>query len=278
MRGSVDGLVLREWQTGENDKLLSVLTAEYGKIRVCAKGARSVKSRIAPLCRPFTYANFEFYEKNKMRWLSGGSVTDSFFGLHSDIEGFALAAYVLEVADEITGEGVDGAEVLRTTLNTLYLIEKNKKPREIIKGAFELFCAAQSGLAPDLTSCRECGKEGSEGFCLDVMNGNLLCSSCLARQGGTGGAALAVVAEAAATRHVLLPLSPAVLMAMRYVLGATPARLFAFDLPEAEDLAFFSRAGEVYLLNHLERGFDTLQFYHSLKTSEFQEKGTKEDP
>ena len=38
MRGSVDGLVLRETATGESDKLLTVLTAEYGRILINAKG------------------------------------------------------------------------------------------------------------------------------------------------------------------------------------------------------------------------------------------------
>ena len=69
MRGAIDGLVLREIPTGENDKLLTVLTAEQGKIRICAKGVRSMKSKLMPLCRLFTYGNFEFYEKNGMRWL-----------------------------------------------------------------------------------------------------------------------------------------------------------------------------------------------------------------
>ena len=62
MKKTVDGLVLRETPVGEHDKLLTLLTAE-GQMWMTAKGARSMHSKVMPLCRLFTYANFEYYEK-----------------------------------------------------------------------------------------------------------------------------------------------------------------------------------------------------------------------
>ena len=134
MRGTFDGLVLRESAYGESDKLLTVLTAGEGKVFLIAKGVRSLKSKNMALCRLFTYANFEYYEKNGKRWLAGGSVNDSFFGLNSDIEGLSLASYVAEVAMEVTGEGVEAGEMLSATLNTLYAIEKKIKRYYLLVG------------------------------------------------------------------------------------------------------------------------------------------------
>ena len=37
---TVDGLVIRDDAYGENDRLISILTAERGRIAVIAKGAR----------------------------------------------------------------------------------------------------------------------------------------------------------------------------------------------------------------------------------------------
>ena len=42
---TVDGLVLRARDYGENDRLITILTAD-GKMTVIAKGARSLKSKI----------------------------------------------------------------------------------------------------------------------------------------------------------------------------------------------------------------------------------------
>ena len=128
MRDVCDGLVIKDMPYGENDRLLTVLTAEHGQILFTAKGARSLKSKTMPLCRLFVYANFEYYEKNGRRWLSGGSVNEGFYGISEDIQGFSLASYIVQLAAEISGEGVGAEEVLRMTLNTLYAIEKKLKP------------------------------------------------------------------------------------------------------------------------------------------------------
>lgn len=258
MRGTVDGLILREVAVGESDKLLTVLTAEYGKILMSAKGVRSMKSKNISLCRLFTYGNFEFYEKGGKRWLAGGSVNDSFFAISKDIEDFALASYVAEIASEITGEGVDATEVLRTTLNTFYAIEKKLKPIGIIKGAYELFAANVSGFEPDVSGCRECGDVYPKAAYLDVMNGSLVCEECMSRRNSEYSAIPEI--DRFAARNIFLPISPSLLASVRYVLGATPSRLFAFELKEEKDVSDLSRLGETYLQNHLERGFDTLDF------------------
>ena len=260
MKKAIDGLILRESAVGESDKLLTLLTAE-GKIFIRAKGVRSIKNKNLSLSRVFNYGNFEYYEKNGFCWLSDGSIHSSFFGNNSDIEDFSLASYIADVASEITGEGVEAETVLRTTLNILYAIDKKLKPRELIKGAYELFAATVSGFAPELFECRECGCESSESFFVDVMNGNIVCPECLSAV--SRGEREAPVDRYEA-RNILIPVSMSALTAARYVICARPERLLAFELKDAADLADFSRLGENYLQNHLERGFDTLDFYKTV--------------
>jgi DNA repair protein RecO (recombination protein O) len=260
MRKATDGLVLREVPYGENDKLLTVLTAEEGKIFITAKGARSIRSKTAAVCRLFTYANFEFYEKNGRRWLSGGSVNDSFFGIEQDIEGFALASYVLQVADEITGEGVEAEDVLKMTLNTLYAISKKLKPYCQIKAVYELFAVLVSGLYPDLSGCCVCDDIKTDSLWLDVMNGCIICEECQRKR--TGGLPIPEV-DGYETRNILLPLDSSALAAMRYVFSAESRKIFSFSL-NGTSMELFCRAAETYLLNHLERDFDTLGFYRSI--------------
>lgn len=270
MRKTVDGLVIRECAAGESDKILTVLTSELGKISICAKGARSIKSKNLSVCRLFTYANFEYYEKNGRRWLASGSVIDSFFGLNSNMEGFALASYIVDVAGEISGENSADGELLRAVLNTLYAINKELRPTDLIKGAFEFFAASHSGFAPDTSHCSVCGTENCDaGFCLDVMNGSLLCSDCLsAKQKTFYAQSLSDVPEydRFSTRNILIPLSAEVILAIRYASTAPVSRLFSFTLTQKNDVELFSKAGETYLQNHLERSFDTLDFYHIIST------------
>lgn len=264
-RKAIDGLVLREMQSGENDRLILVLTAEEGKMWITAKGGRSIRSKLASVCRIFTYANLEFYEKNNRRWLSGGSVNNSFYGINSDIEGFSLASYVLQLADEITGENAEAREILRTTLNTLYAIENKLKPYAQIKAAYELFAASVSGFSPDLSACTDCGRselDDSNSPWLDVMNGAIVCSECLHKR--SGQLPLPEL-DAFETRNILVPLDSSALMAMRYISSAPSQRLFAFRMTDGRSLSILEKATETYILNHLERDFDTLHFYNSVK-------------
>ncbi len=265
MRGTSDGLIIKERAMGESDKLLTVLTADKGKILICAKGVRSLKSKNASLCHAFTYANFEYYERNGMFWLASGEVKEHFLGLGSPLEALALAAYVADVADELSGENFSDTTLLRLLLNTLFAIENSIRPYPLIKGAFEFFAAAHAGFAPDLSACEKCGKgiEDTDKMVLDVMNGALLCSECIADK------KLPLTNDIAEydkfeTKNILLPLTPEVVMAIRYAVSADLKRLYSFALTKKSDLSLFSEAGETYLQNHLERGFETLGFYHDV--------------
>lgn len=266
MRTAIEGLVLREVNSGENDKSLLVLTAERGKMWICAKGGRSIRSQKSAICRALTYAEFEIYEKNNITYLSGGAPNKAFFAYKTDIDGYALACYVTTICEEITGENVEAEEILRTTLNTLYAIENQLYPIEQIKAAYELFAVSVSGFEPDLSSCAKCQKEfsGTDKLWLDVMNGQLLCNECKFKiPSATESNGIAV--DAYETRTIFYPLDAPSLMAMRYCVNAPIKRLFSFSLKNDESAKLFYRAAEGYMLNHLERGFTTLNFYYRIK-------------
>ena len=261
IRDTCDGLVIRECAYGESDKLLTVLTADRGQLVMIAKGARSTKSKVMCLCHLFTYANFEFYEKNGRRWISGGAVNDSFFGLNSDITGFALASYLVQLAAEISGEGVPAERVLRMTLNSLYAIQNSLKPLPLIKSAYEIFAVEESGFSPDVSGCAECDAESFSDGWLDVMNGRVLCEDCLSKQ---GGAERVPATDRFMTQTILTPFSGEALAAWRYVASAPLKRIFSFSL-SSQGQELLSRATEAYLVNHLERSFETLEFYNMVK-------------
>lgn len=265
MRTAIDGLVLREMNSGENDKLLLVLTAEKGKIWITAKGGRSIKSQKSAICRVFTYSQFEIYDKHNIYYLSGGSLNKAFFAYKNDIDTYSLASYITTVCEEITAEEFESERILRATLNTFYAIENRIYPLDLIKAAYELFAASVSGFTPNLTCCEDCGHTFLEKdeLWLDVMNGGLLCSECkLKRPTATENQNSVDKYE---TRSILLPLDAASLAAMRYCLKAPINRLFCFSIKDEQSAKLFCRAAEAYLLNHLERGFETLNFYYRIK-------------
>lgn len=262
MLTTTDGLVIRVTDRDDNDKLLTILTPDRGQIAVIAKGARSMHSKMLPLVQPYTYANFEIYEKNgPLGWLRGGSVIEPFYGVRHDLDNLSLAAYLAEVACDVTGEGEPAVDILRLLLNSLYALSGGLRPPWIIKGVFEMRTAGFSGFMPDFDGCCHCNRPLSEPMYLDVMNGRLLCSDCVGRAGRVRRTEMEM--EDAGELTLLLPMSASVTAACRYILTARPERMYAFGLEESEQ-ENFSRVCEDYLLHHLERGFDSLTFYKSL--------------
>lgn len=262
MSYTTDGLVLRVRATGENDKLLTLLTPEEGRITVTVKGGRSLKSGSLPATQLFAYGNYEINDRNGFKWLHGASSQTQFIGLSKSVEKVALASYFSSVAEELSGENEPAEDILRLILNSFYALENDKKPMSQIKGTFELRAAALSGFMPDVTVCRSCHSPQAELFYLDVMNGRILCPECMRKE------SLKAVKEQATSEDIreaviMLPMSPSVTEAVRYVLSCETGRMLAFTLTDAE-LTSFAKVAETYLLSHLGHGFDTLEFYKIL--------------
>lgn len=258
---SVDALVLRVTERGANDMLLTLLTADKGRCYAILKGGHSIHHREAAATQPYTWSNFEFYEKNHVKWVKSATALDPFSGIRYDGEKLFLAAYFCEVLYELSDEKAPAGEILPLGLNALHMLSKTKGEDSRIKAAFEMRAAAIAGFAPELSHCKGCKGAAGESPYLDVMNGALLCADCLHRR-----AALAPLPEIEQTgeRNVLCPLTAAAAAALAYVVEADAKRVFSFRLKDDVSINLFERAAEAYLLHHLERSFEALESYKRL--------------
>ncbi len=251
---------MRETPIGEYDKLLTVITEEMGRILVSGKAVRSLKSKHMPATQLFCYSDFVLRKSRGYYYISDSSLSESFYGIRLDLDRLALASYICDVAAEMAVEGVGDEELLRLTLNTLYALANHKDiPLSQVKAAYELRCAAIEGFLPNLSTCDICdaATDTVKKVYLDVMNGRLLCGDCLRNVRHTDD----LVDEG--TAHIYLYLTPSVLEAMRYVVGAPGNKFLFFSLAE-DEMPAFAKICEKYLLNHIEHGFYTLEFYKSL--------------
>ena len=260
MHYSIDGLVVRETEAGENDKRITLLTAERGKITVSAKGARSLKSKYMNAISLFTYGNYEIAERAGFSWLAGASVTEPFYPIRDDIDRLALAAYIVDVAGELSGAEEPAEELLRLTLNTLYAIANDLKPHAQIKAVYELRAMAMSGYMPMLDWCGLCHKEHSELMYLDIMNGMLKCEECIRKL--NSNREITVAEDGASV--ILVAMNYGALSSARYITQAPMSKVMSFSL-EDESLKMLSKMSECYLLHHLEKNFSSLDFYNSIK-------------
>ncbi len=241
MKLNTDGLILKSSQTGEQDRLVTILTRDLGVVRAFAHGAAKAKGRSASATETLCYSTFTLSEHKGTYSISEATPVELFFDLRADIERTALAQYFCEVAMNLAVEGEDASSQLKLILNCLYLLSKNLRDKRIIKSVYELRMMTISGFMPDLAECCECGQSKIDYPLFDINGGVVRCQSC------GGGRAI--------TRGVL--------DAMRHICTADDMRIFSFELGE-ESLNLLGEVSERYLLGQCDRGFTALEFYKSL--------------
>ncbi len=263
---TINGLIVRETPYGEADKILQVLTAEYGKIPVYAKGVRSFRHRYRSTSQLMSYCEFVLYRKNDFYYLKEAFLHDNFYDITKDLERFSLAQYCMEVACDVCVEGEEEGEMLRLLLNTLYLLAQKEKPLSQIKAVFELRTVMENGWMPALGVCGDCATPITEGF-LDLPGGVMYCPKCR-EQYEKSIHITDIYGNERIPFHsdVVKWISFPVFTLMQVVLSAPAKRICAFSASEQE-LEALGEVSEAYLLHQLERGFSTLDFYHTLKKS-----------
>ncbi len=265
------GLVLRTTDVGDHDRMLTVLSAEEGKLSVWARGVRKINSGALSSAQLFAYSNFTLRRGRDRCFLRESNILETFLGISADIGRAALATYFCEIADEVSYPGASCADLLQLTLNALWALAKTRYPVFCIKGAYELRAAAIAGFRPDLFSCCSCGAEtvGAYGA-LDCENGRLFCADChhilyvTPKESLSREAQLQPDIDTLGVPIVWQKVTPDALRAMRYILASDPKRQFSFVVPAEEQLCF-NIACEGYLLHHIGHGYKTLSFYKTVE-------------
>ena len=235
------GIVLREVQYKESDKILTVLAQGQGKATVKARGCRRKNSPLAAGSQLLVYSEMTWFEYQGRWTLQEAATLQEFRGVREDLTRLALGSYFAEVCEAVAVEGEDNPELLSLLLNSLYALDALNKPPELVRAVFDWKCMAIAGYAPLLDGCSRCGEEPRDPR-LDLTAGVVSCAAC--------GDGVALTAE--------------MLAAMGHIVSGDPKRLFSFRLP-AEQLGRFAALSSDYLTTQLERGSRTLEFYLSVK-------------
>ena len=241
------GVVLRQTETKEADKILTLLTADKGKIPVIARGVRRRSCKYAASAQPLAYSEWTLYQKGDWYYANEASTVEQFSGLQGDLSRLSLGFYFAELTETVAAAGEALPELVSHLLNGLYALDKLKKPEPLVKAAFEFRILCLAGYEPLADSCAFCGCADPAQPMLDVVQGVVRCRECGVGESGYS-----------------LPLCPASLAALRHILYGDPKRLYSFALDDAA-LKRLAAAAEGFAAAQLEGRFRTLDFYKSLQ-------------
>ncbi len=196
---TVQGIVLRVTDYNDRDALLTVLTRGHGRLTIKARGLRRKNSPLTAPCQLLAFGEFTLFEYRGQYTINEAHSIELFSPLRRSLTQLSLATYFAQASEMLSQEDLPNPELLSLLLNSLYALCNLKLPEAQIKAVFELRAACLSGYTPDLFGCHICGNQNPTRF--DLRAGQLECENC--RSSESDG--------------IRLPVTPAILEAMRYI-------------------------------------------------------------
>ena len=245
MELSTRGLVLREVNYKESDKILAILTEDAGKLTVSARGARKKIGKYTAASQFLAFSELDLYERQGRWSLREGRVVELFDGLRQDLLRLSIGAYFAELLEAVSDVDHVDPSLLTLGLTGLHVLSGGTRDSRLVKAAFEFRLMCLSGYAPEVSACPQCALQMPEQPMLNLHEGYVHCKAHRSKNG------------------VKLPLDAGSLQALRHIVSAPEGRVFAFTLGD-QGLACLETAAEGYVLAQLDRGFRTLDFLKAL--------------
>ncbi len=243
------GIVIKEADSGEKGKLLTILTEDRGVVYAKAAGGKNIRASYFRCVQLFTYSEFQFCVS------AAGYLTivdavflRSYFDISKSIEGFALASYCVEICkSSVVGDASD-KDIVHLLINAFQSIIKGALPLDHIKAVYEIRLAALIGYEPTLTECGFCGRlmpRADDRIYFDFDEGSLCCSECVTNSSSD-----------------CVEITKSVYLSVLHSITHEEKGLFAFKT-DADTLREFGKLCEKYILRRLEFNPKSLPLYKS---------------
>lgn len=234
------GLVVKETLYNDTDKLLTLLTADYGKITVSARNARRSGSRSSYGTQVLTYGEYVLFRGKGGFSLNSCDVLAHYYDLASDLTRFTHAAHMLEMAGDAAHDPASAAQVLTVLLHGLQALRKGRNPL-LVSSAFAIKLMQMTGYPPHITSCASCGTQDIEEIFFSFNKCGFICEECAKREPDS------IRTDIGAAKAIL------------HVLCAENGGIFNFEL-SSNTLEIFSNIALRYIGERLDKDYKKLDF------------------
>lgn len=119
MEFTEDALVIRTANYGENDRMVTLLSAGRGKFGAAMKGVRKAGAKLNFAAQPFCFAEYTVAERAGRKTVTSASLHDGFYSLREDMTRYYTAVCVLEACDALLPEEMPSGEMLVAAVDTL---------------------------------------------------------------------------------------------------------------------------------------------------------------
>ncbi|TCP54907.1 DNA replication and repair protein RecO [Tamaricihabitans halophyticus] len=191
------GIVVRVQKLGEADRIITLITRKFGKVRAVAKGVRRTGSRFGARLEPFGHVDVQFYTGRTLDVITQVQTVDAFGSpIVADYQRYTVASAILETADRLCAE--EGEPVLRLYLlviGALRALAGGERDAALVLDAFLLRAMAFAGWEPAIVECARCASPGPHPA-FNVAAGGAVCARCRPAGSVNPGAEVLILLDA----------------------------------------------------------------------------------
>lgn len=173
-------IVLSAVDYGEQDRILTLFSREYGRIDVKARACRKAASPLLPCVQPFVYGEYVLFRYKEKTVVSQCEVIETFFSLREDVERFAAAGFAASLCRGTVQEEEGNEQLFDLFYRTCSYLAYGENSIKDTLIAFLAHFLAVTGFQPAITHCARCGKDlrQEKQIRFSAELGGALCLSC----------------------------------------------------------------------------------------------------
>jgi DNA repair protein RecO (recombination protein O) len=180
-----EALVLYGMRWSESSKIIHLLTADKGIIKVIARGALRARSPFRGTLEILNHVEvvISIKESRGLQILSQADLINPFSNIRDNLESTALALSMAELLRTLIHENENSQSIFRITIEILIALNKYEGSHYIVFLLyFLLHISNYLGFGWDFSHCRGCGKiPRTFPVTLDLVNGAIYCRECRSR-------------------------------------------------------------------------------------------------
>jgi len=176
-------IVLRARDYAESDRIVTLLTRDFGKLGGIAKGAKASRHRFERKLEPLSHVNLHFRRRphGELVFITRAEAADlAQFTLDDDLAKIALGSYMAEFCEALATEQAEAGEAYRLLANALEALAHHGAS-VALRQAFELRILNWAGFGLDFGNCRGCNTavstDGDVAYFV-VARGGVICARC----------------------------------------------------------------------------------------------------
>lgn len=119
MEYKTQALCLRSTDYGESSKILTLFSADFGKIGAQVRSVKNPKSKLKQCAMPLCFGEYILHKKGDFYTVTGCTVEESFFNVWTDVHKYSASQMVLEALDKFSEQNVPEVQNLVGAVRTL---------------------------------------------------------------------------------------------------------------------------------------------------------------